>query len=98
MIQISMASRSSPADPRPVPDPLPERNVRMARIGNTPRGALRMLGVGIASALLLVACGSGDSTSGIEDSSDTTEPVGGVDLGDEEFEDLTGQDEVEIQA
>lgn len=51
-----------------------------------------------ATMLVTVSCGSGESTSGIEDSPETTEPVGGVDLTEKDFEDLTGQAEVVVQA
>lgn len=51
-----------------------------------------------ATLLFAVSCGSGESTSGLDDTPESTEPVGGVDLTEKEFEDLTGQDEVVIQA
>lgn len=56
--------------------------------------------IALAAAVLFLAtaCGSGGSTSGLDDSTTTTGPVGGVDLTDKDFEDLTGQTEVEVLA
>lgn len=48
--------------------------------------------------LFATACGSGGSTSGLDDSTTTSGPVGGVDLSEKDFEDLTGRTEVVVQA
>lgn len=48
--------------------------------------------------LIAVSCGSGGSTAGLDDRTDPSEPVGGVELGEKEFVDLTGRGEVEIKA
>ena len=51
----------------------------------------------LATTLLAVSCGSGESATGPEETAPST-TAAAVDLSDKDFKDLTGQDEVVIQA
>ena len=52
----------------------------------------------MATALLTVSCGSGESAEAPADTAPSTTAADAVDLSDKDFKDLTGEDEVIIQA
>ena len=52
----------------------------------------------LATTLLAVSCGSGETATAPEDSAAPTTAAASVDLSDKEFKDLTGEDEIVIQA